>query len=279
MNAPQSDIDPTLEGRVVAVPETRQLDVLASLLEKRGATVVRCPLVAIKDTPDERPVLDWIRRRIDTPTDLLIFYTGEGIDRLLGFARRAGLETEFVAALRRTPKLTRGPKPKRALRRIELDPEHEAAEPTTEGMLTTLSGIDLAGKRVALQLYSSDQNQELADYLRDRGVDPDCVAPYVYASKAEDEQVVHLIGELEAGRIDAIAFTSQAQIRRLLKLAHDRGLDSALRAGLERTHLAAIGPVVAAELENAGFRVAAMPDDNFSMKPLVTALCTLLARP
>jgi len=276
MTAPQSDIDQPLRGRAIAVPETRQLDVLASLLEKRGARVVRCPLVAINDAPDEGAVLAWIRRRIGEPTDLMIFYTGEGVDRLAGFAERAGLRDEFVAALRRTPKLTRGPKPKRALHRLGLEAELEAAEPTTEGMITTLSAIDVAGKRVALQLYSADQDQELADYLRSRGAALDCVAPYVYASKAEDEQVVRLIGELEAGRIDAIAFTSQAQIHRLLKLAHSRGLDAALRAGLERTHLAAVGPVVAAELENAGFRVAAMPDDNFSMKPLVTALSTLL---
>lgn len=277
MTAPQSDIDQTLRGRVIAVPETRQLDVLASLLEKRGASVVRCPLVAINDAPDEHAVVAWIRRRIDSPTDLVIFYTGEGVDRLVGFAERAGLRNDFTAALRRTPKLTRGPKPKRALHRLGLEAELEAVEPTTEGMIATLSGMDLAGKRVALQLYSQDQDQELADYLRGHGAEPDCVAPYVYASKAEDEQVVRLIGELEAGRIDAIAFTSQAQIHRLLKLAHSRGLDAVLRAGLKRTHLAAVGPVVAAELENAGFHVAAMPDDNFSMKPLVTALSTLLA--
>ena len=43
--------------------------------------------------------------------------------------------------------------------------------------------------------------------------------------------------------------------------------------------MAAIGPVVAAELANDGIRVDTMPDDNYSMKPLVTSLCELLAPP
>jgi len=38
-----------LAGRTVAVPETRELEVFAAMLERRGASVVRCPLVAIHD--------------------------------------------------------------------------------------------------------------------------------------------------------------------------------------------------------------------------------------
>jgi len=273
---PSSDIERSLEGRVIAVPEARQLDVLAGLLEKRGARVLRCPLVGIVDAPDSRPVVAWIERLVAKPADLLVIYTGEGVERLLGFAQRAGLEGEFIAALGKTPKITRGPKPKRALRRVGLEPQFEAAEPTTHGLIETISAIELTGKRVAVQLYNAEQDPELADYLRGRGVEPDCVAPYVYASAAEDEQVAALIGELAAGRVDAIAFTSKAQVQRLVKLARERGVEGALRAGLERARVAAIGPVVAAELENLGFRVDAMPEDSYSMKPLVTALGDLL---
>jgi uroporphyrinogen-III synthase len=275
---PSSDIEPSLEGRVIAVPEARQLDVLAGLLEKRGARVLRCPLVGINDAPDPQPVVAWIERLVARPADLFVIYTGEGVERLHGFAQRAGLEGEFVAALGKTPKITRGPKPKRALRRLGLEPQFEAAEPTTHGLIETISTVDLAGKRVAVQLYNSDQDPELLDYLRGRGAEPDCVAPYVYASAAEDEQVAALVGELEAGRVDAIAFTSKAQAQRLVKLARERGIEGALRAGLERTRVAAVGPVVAAELENLGLRVDVMPEDSYSMKPLVTALGDLLGR-
>ena len=38
--------DPPLTGRTVAVPEARELQAVAALLERRGARVLRCPLVA-----------------------------------------------------------------------------------------------------------------------------------------------------------------------------------------------------------------------------------------
>ena len=276
MSAPSSESDRVLAGKVVAVPEARQLDVLASLLERRGASVLRCPLVGIVDSPDEAGVVGWIERLIATPTDLVVFYTGEGVQRLVGFASRAGREAAFIAALGRTPKLTRGPKPKRALKTLELEPEHSATEPTTAGMIDTAKSITTPLRRVALQLYNQDQDRQLADYFEQRGAAVDCVAPYVYASKADDDRVAALIGEIEAGRVDAIAFTSKAQVQRLLELAQKRGLETALRSGLQRTKVAAIGPVVAADLEGARISVDAMPEESYSMKPLVTSLCQLL---
>lgn len=277
MSAPSSESDRVLAGKVVAVPEARQLDVLASLLERRGASVLRCPLVGIVDSPDEAGVVGWIERLIATPTDLVVFYTGEGVQRLVGFASRAGREAAFIAALGRTPKLTRGPKPKRALKTLELEPEHSATEPTTAGMIDTAKSITTPLRRVALQLYNQDQDRQLADYFEQRGAAVDCVAPYVYASKADDDRVAALIGEIEAGRVDAIAFTSKAQVQRLLELAQKRGLETALRSGLQRTKVAAIGPVVAADLEGARISVDAMPEESYSMKPLVTSLCQLLS--
>jgi uroporphyrinogen-III synthase len=232
--------------------------------------------VGIVDSPDEAGVLAWIERLIAAPTDLAVFYTGEGIQRLVAFARRADRETAFVAALARTPKLTRGPKPKRALKALELEPEYTATEPTTAGMIEAAKSISAPLRRVALQLYSQDQDRQLADWFAQRGAAVDAVAPYVYASKADDERVAELIGELEAGRVDAIAFTSKAQVQRLLELSKKRRLETALRLGLERTKVAVIGPVVAAELEKLRISVDAMPEDSYSMKPLVTSVCELL---
>lgn len=273
-----ADSDAVLAGRVIAVPETRQLDVLAGLLERRGARVLRCPLVGIEDSPDTAAVVAWLDRVTSLPTDLVVFYTGEGIERLLGFARRAGREAQFLAALRRIPKLTRGPKPKRALHRLEIQADYEAAQPTTAGLVAAAATLPLPHRRVAVQLYSDSQDRELEQALRGRGAEVDSVAPYVYATGAEDEHVARLIGQLEAGQVDAIAFTSKSQVQRLLALAQERRLEPALRAGLTKTHVAAVGPIVAAELTAAGLRVDAMPEQSYSMKPLVTSLCELLGR-
>jgi len=197
----------------------------------------------------------------------------------MGFAGRAKLEQQFVAALARTPKLTRGPKPKRALGEHGLAPEHTAAEPTTAGLLETAHAIATPLRRVAIQLYSDAQDRHLMDDFERRGAAVDCVAPYVYAPASDDDRVAALIGELAAGRVDAIAFTSKAQVQRLAEVAQRHHLEASLRAGLARTRVAAIGPVVAGELASDGIRVDTMPDDSYSMKPLVTSLCELLAPP
>ncbi|HUQ53459.1 MAG TPA: uroporphyrinogen-III synthase [Gammaproteobacteria bacterium] len=279
MSTPPSETDQALAGKVVAVPESRQLDVLANLLERRGAAVLRCPLVGIVDSPDEPGVLGWIERLIATPTDLAVFYTGEGIQRLVGVAQRAQRAEPFIAALARTPKLTRGPKPRRALKTLGLEPEHPAAAPTTAGMIETARRLETPLRRVALQLYNEDQDRELVEHFERRGARVDCVAPYVYARAADDERVAALIDELASGNVDAIAFTSKAQLQRLIDLAAKRQLEPALRSGLARTRVAAIGPVVAADLTDAGVRVDTMPAESYSMKPLVTSLCELLAGP
>ena len=96
-------------------PETRELDRLAQLLTEEGATTLRCPLIAIKDAPDQRPVEAWLRALAAGGMDDVIFLTGEGLRRLLAAAERIGLRAEVIAALRRARKITRGPKPARAL--------------------------------------------------------------------------------------------------------------------------------------------------------------------
>ena len=261
---------------VVALPETRQLNVLAELLERSGASVVRCPMVAIRDAPDAEPVMAWIRRFIEIPMDLFIIYTGEGIDRLVKFADREDLRDDFVAALARTRKLARGPKPGRALRKLNLKPEILASAPTTDGVIETLNTLALKGARVGVQLYGRDPNNALMDYLSPRSGTVDCVAPYVYASQVDDAQVTGLIGRMRAGEIDAIAFTSKSQVERLRNLARRSGLGQALDTALAEMTVAAIGPVVADQLREASVRVDVMPQKAYFMKPLVTELARAL---
>src|SRR5690606_17617970 len=139
-----------LAGRRIALPESRELDLFADMLLKRGAEVLRCPLVSIHDAPDQQPVLDWLDRFTAEPWDDFIALTGEGIRRLLGTAERAGgtLRDDFIARLAQVRKLTRGPKPGAALRSVGLKADLVALEPTTEGVIRTLQDENLQGRRI-----------------------------------------------------------------------------------------------------------------------------------
>jgi uroporphyrinogen-III synthase len=262
---------------VVALPETRHLDVLASLLERRGVAVMRCPMVGIHDAPDQEAVTGWIERFCDGRMDLFVVYTGEGIERLTAAADRAGTTDRFIAALGSTPLLTRGPKPARVLRRFGIRPEYPALAPTTDGVIETLDQIQIAGQRIGVQLYGGEALPQLTDYLDSRGATADCVAPYVYASEADDQAVEVLIGEIADGGIDAIAFTSKSQVERLARVA-GRANQPELAGLLSSVVVAAVGPVAAAALEHAGVRVDVVPESDFFMKPMVTALMSRLER-
>src|SRR5260370_27914244 len=97
-----------LAGRRIVVPEMRELDVLAQMLERQGATAIRCPLVSIHDTPDEAPVVAWLRRVTEHPPHDLILMTREGLQRLGGFARRARMEDAFLAVAPKGGNITPG---------------------------------------------------------------------------------------------------------------------------------------------------------------------------
>ncbi|HEV2270123.1 MAG TPA: uroporphyrinogen-III synthase [Steroidobacteraceae bacterium] len=261
---------PPLAGRTIAVPESRAIEVFAALLERRGARVIRCPLVAIRDAPDPAPVLQWSRRLAAGALDDLILLTGEGLSRILSCIEQhePALRAQFVAALGRMRKITRGPKPAKALRELGLKPEVAAERPTTDGVIASLRALDLRGRRVGVQLYGTEPNRPLVDFLASAGAMPATVAPYVYADAADEDAVRRLLDQLCAGGIDAIAFTSSAQVERLIAVASEEGA----RSALANTLVAAVGPMVANTLRRYGIDARLMPEESFFLKPLTSAL-------
>jgi uroporphyrinogen-III synthase len=264
-----------LNGRRIAVLETREADRLAAMLREEGAEIVACPAVAIVAPADPGPVMAWLGRLLDVPFDDLILLTGEGLYRLRDLARPAGIEPAFLAALGRTRTVCRGPKPVRALRALGQQPQLRAEEPTTDGVVALLSGLDLRGRRVGVQLYPGAGNRLVA-FLEAAGAVPDPVTPYEYASQAADEAIVALIDQLADGAIDVVALTSAPQVRRLFEVAQAHGRTERLLAGLRRTTIAAIGPVVAEAAAQRGLAPAIMPSGSYFMKPLVSAIAAAM---
>jgi uroporphyrinogen-III synthase len=271
-------VTPRLANLTVLVPESRELDLFAGMLEGEGARTVRCPLVTILDAADSAPVEAWLGRLIAGEFDDLVLLTGEGLRRLMGVADRAGIKEQAVAAIGRLRTVIRGPKPAKALREIGLTPGVSAEAPTSEGVIRTLAGLDLKGHRVGVQLYPGNPNAPLLDALHMAGASADMIVPYRYASDSETAAVADAIRALAAGGIDFIAFTSTPQLDRLVKVAEERSLQAELKQGLARTRIAVAGPVVGKMLEDMGFAIAAMPDSNFHMKPLVNAMIRAAGR-
>jgi uroporphyrinogen-III synthase len=268
-----------LNGYRILILETREEAQFSRLLAEQGADVLQCPMFTIHDAPEPAPIEAWIRRSIEQPFDDLVLMTGEGLRRLMKVVRRIGVEPEFVAALGKSRKFARGPKPGRALREIGLEPQVTTEKPTSEGIAEMLSRLDLKGHRLGLQLYPDKDHSVLIGVITAQGAEVDPVLPYVYDAQAADSNIVTAIDEMAQGRIDAIALTNLGQVRRLVEAARAHGREDGLRQGLERTLIASVGPAVSGELKSQGLRTDISPaNDAYFMKPLISAMATALAK-
>lgn len=276
MNMLPDAMETVLSGKCIALAESRELDVLAHMLEKRGAQVIRCPLVSIKDSPDQRAVADWMEQFILSPPEYFIILTGEGLKRLIAHSERGDKKEFFVRAMHKTQTITRGPKPNKFLRSIDLNPNLVAETPTTQGIIDLLEEQGLKNCRIDVQLYGENPNTLLREYLSEQQHQTRFVAPYVYASDAETGRVLDVIQQIINQEMDAIAFTSTPQWKRLYDVSKEHGLDGPLVMALNKMTVAAVGPVIRDALQESGVEVSTTPDKQYFMKPLVNALSSAL---
>ena len=264
-----------LAGRRIAVLEHRELDRLGGMIEAQGALTLRCPLVGNRRRARSGAGAGLAHPLCRRPAGRSRSDDRRGVAALARVCRPGRAGRGVSRRARPGPTITRGPKPAQALREIGLTPGLRAERPTSEGVVAALAQGELRGRRVALQLYPGAP-ATLVDFLKGAGARPDPVWPYAYLPAAGDAEVLRLIEEMAAGRVDAVAFTSAAQIVQLFELARGAEAEPQLRAALERTRIAAIGPVVAAELERRGLCALIMPRDTYFMKPLVSAIIAAL---
>ena len=266
-----------LNGYRILILETREEAQLSRLLAEQGAAVLQCPMFTIHDAPDPAPVEAWIGLCIKQPFDDLVLMTGEGLRRLMKVAKRIGLEQDFIAAVAKARKFTRGPKPVKALREIGLEAQVLTEVPTSAGIAEMLSREDIKGHRVGLQLYPDKDHAKLISAITSRGASVETVLPYIYDPQAADTNIVTAINEMANHRIDAIALTSSGQVRRLIDVAKAHGCEDRLRKGLADTPIASVGPVVSDELKANGLHTDIYPaNDSFFMKPLISAMAVSL---
>jgi uroporphyrinogen-III synthase len=257
-----------LLGRRIAIPEQRELDRLATMLEAEGAGVVRFGFMAIVDALDPTPIAGWLSALAADHFDDVIFLSGEGVARLLEAAERAGLKPAVVSALARVRNISRGPKPARVLRELGLPVDIAAIPATLGGVMGSLRSRVLTGRRIGLQLFGDDPGRELVAFLETKGAEVHPVAPYRYVPTADDGRVAAVIDEIARNGFDAIAFTTSMQVERLFEIALRRGLVDGLCAGLARLHVAALGAPVVTCLRRFNVRVDSGPTRQFFMRRL-----------
>ena len=249
----------TLLDKRVALLESRLGEQLAELVSREGALPLHAP--ALAEVPDTDPQLlgAFLDACAARRPDLFVFQTGVGTRALFEAAQQLGRAEELLALTAQARVAVRGPKPTAVLRGRQVRIDLAARDPhTTRELVAELDAMPLDGAHVVVQRYG-ESNLELEHYLRERGAEVIELPLYRWALPDDTGPLSALLDALEQGSLDAVVFTSAAQVRNLFEFGRARDRVPVLRAGLARTKVISIGPVCTRALEAAGVAVYAEP--------------------
>ena len=245
----------SIKGKKVAILESRLGRQLVELVEGRGGVAFHAPALAELPDLDPDAIAALVRSLEVRPAKLAIFQTGVGTRALFAATDSLGATTRLTELLSRMAVAVRGPKPSAALRARGVRIDRYAADPfTTKELLESIRDLALEGERVIVQRHGA-ANVELDRALEGRGAAVVEIPTYRWALPADTAPLEALIGALERAELDAVVLTNAEQVRNLFAVA-GAGRAERLRAALNRTLVASIGPVASAALRDAGIRVS-----------------------
>ena len=251
-----------LQGTSVIAFESRMADATVNLLQKYGATAVSAPSMQEVPLDNHSKVFefaDHLFNEQQRAVDVMIYNTGVGTKMLIKTLKTRYDEGEIVEALSKITTVSRGPKPKRVLKKHSLPVDISVPEPNTwkeilEILDRSEGTSDLNGKLVAVQEYG-EPNEKLNDGLRERNAELLRVPIYRWALPDDTAPLKKGIHAVLQGEIDIAVFTSKTQTRHVMKMAEREDVADRFREALNEIMIASIGPVCSSGLENLGIDV------------------------
>lgn len=247
--APDAAAVPPLAGFTVGITAARRAEELATMLERRGATIQHGPALRIVALADDADLENRTRELVAAPPDITVATTGIGYRGWIEAADGWGLGEELLAALGRSEMLARGPKARGAIRASGLVDAWSPESESTAEVLEHLLDRGVEGTRIAVQLHG-EPLPDVVDALEMAGAEVVTVPVYRWAPPLDLAPLDRLIDTTLAGGIDVLAFTSAPAAAGILARAGERGLREDLLTALRGPVLAlCVGPVTAAPLE------------------------------
>lgn len=238
-----------LAGCTIVLTRPREQSVeMASLLEEQGAEVWSIPCIAIA-SPESWEPLDRAVASLER-FNWVVFSSANGVEHFLARLRSAGRDARALARARLAAV---GPATARALEAASLKADLVPREHQAESLAQEIAAEGISGKRV-LVVRAQEGRDVLPEELRRLGAEVELVPAYRTLRPAIDLGPVR--ERSVAGRLDAVVFASPSAVK---------AFAAALAPGeaprlLERTCVAAIGPVTAEAVRALGLHVDLTPD-------------------
>jgi uroporphyrinogen-III synthase len=267
---------PLFGGEKIALLEARLESEAAALLRRMGGEPISVPALREEPLPSGPAVASFLGALNRGQLGFVVLQTGVGLTALALEAERLGRKRDLVYGLEAVRIVSRGPKPASALAALGLRPTLQTASPhTTVELLALLEPLPLAGAGVGVVHYG-ERNETIAAELRQRGALVHELLLYEWRLPEDVAPLQRLVGQILAGEVDAVAFTTQVQVRHLFGVIDFR-LRPALAEALDRRVVTgAVGPTCASALRARGVHDVVVPQ-NPKLGPLFAALASCLA--
>jgi len=247
----------------------------AALVKRLGGEPVSAPALREEPVPAGPAVADFLDRLGAGEIAFVILLTGVGVSALFATARTLGREEELRAGLTKARTVCRGPKPTAALAGQGLKPVFSVPSPfTTHELLSVIDGLPVEGTGVGVVHYG-ERSEPLTRALTLRAARVHELVLYEWRLPEDTTPLVRLADEVIAGGLDAVAFTTQVQVRHLFSVIDAEKQRRLVEALSGRVVCAAVGPTCAQALRALGVENVVVPE-NPKLGPLFTALASRL---
>lgn len=247
-----------LEDITALAFESRMADSTAQLLQRKGARTISAPSMQEVPLDNHTAVFSFCDELFAGNVDILICMTGVGTDMLVKTMKTKYDWEDIHQALSDLTVVSRGPKPAKVLRELEIPIDIKVPEPNTwKELLESLTDNELTsnlnGKLIAIQEYG-EPNEKLNRELEARGAELLQTSIYRWALPDDLEPLKNGIRAILNGETDVVLFTSKTQVNHVMKVADMVASKEELRKALKEVVVASIGPVCSSGLESHGIK-------------------------
>lgn len=272
---PPVDHGDSLAGFTIGITADRRWEEQASLLERRGATVLHGPTIRTLPVDSGSSLRDVTDTVILSPPDIVVANTGIGMRAWFAAAESWGLGDALLGALSGSRIIARGPKASAAVHQAGLEVASRAVSERMEEVIDLVREHLLPGQIVAFQRHGDDSPDAVAR-LVEGGAKVVEIPVYRWIMPEDVAAATTLLSAIAAQQVQAVTFTSAPAVRNCMAIADDLGIGETVRAALNGPVIAAmVGPVCAAAAEDVGIKSCVVPD-SFRLGPMIRTLTQAL---